>query len=246
MKGFSRWITGALLSGASALCGAAETTRETCGSVDKNASLDEQLRQADAIEECSRTLAVEARVQARDRAISATQAAEMTARAAAEANRARAAKTEAENAKDFLGFSWGIGVGAGFGSSTRVSDATVVDGVVRVDKDVTDSPRIVLELHQFWHQWRDHKWGLGPFAAVNFGATDGNTLTSFGGGLMIGRRRDSGSGSFNIGAGIMLDQNVKVLGAGIKDGEPLPGGEIEVRFKEKSDSALLVFVSTTF
>lgn len=155
-------------------------------------------------------------------------------------------RQEAQNQQEFLGFRWGLGVGAAFGDSRRVSSAEVVDGVVRVTKTVTDSPRIVLEIHNFWLQYKDNTLGIGPFAAVNFGATDGDTLTSFGGGVMVGAKRPGGSGSFNLGIGYMLDQNVKRLGDGIVEGAPLPGDETEIRFKEESDGAFLVFVSTTF
>ena len=149
----------------------------------------------------------------------------------------------------FLGWNWGVGVGASFGrGDDRVSEAEIVDGVVRITKEVSNTPRIVLELHNFIWEFPIGKRqaGFGPFAAVNFGASDGDTLTSFGGGAMLGVKRAEGSGSFNIGAGIMLDQGVKVLGQGFEEDAPPPGMETEIRFKEKSQSAFVVFISTTF
>lgn len=135
----------------------------------------------------------------------------------------------------------------------RVEEAVLdANGIVRVTDDVTDSPRALLEIHYFIKtkgRKNGTKFGHGPFASVNFGATGGDTLSSFGLGYMIGWKRNSdpdNDAAFNIGIGVSLDQNVKKLGDGIFENEPLPAGETEIRFKEDSELAGLIFVSATF
>ena len=158
-------------------------------------------------------------------------------------------RKKAEEKKKLLGWNWGAGVGASFGlEGDRISDAEIQNGVVRVKKDVTNTPRLVLEIHNFIGELEVGKreGGHGPFAAVNFGAADGNTLTAFGLGWMWGVKHAERDGSFNIGLGLMLDQNVKVLGDGFTENAPPPPMETEVRFKEESQLSAVVFFSTTF
>ncbi len=153
------------------------------------------------------------------------------------------------DSNEFLGWKWGIGVGAGFGlGDDRVSEAEIVNGVVRVTKDVSNDPRIVLEVHNFVRDFEigNREAGFGLFGAVNFGAAGDDTLTSFGGGVMLGIKRAEGPNSFNIGFGLMLDQGVKVLGDGFVENQPPPAMETEVRFREESQASVLVFISTTF
>lgn len=154
-----------------------------------------------------------------------------------------------ENEEKFLGFNWGLGVGASFGlGADRIESAELVNGVVRVSEEVTNTPRIVLEVHNFWKRedGQDRSFGHGPFAAINFGASDADTLSAFGAGYMWGVKRKDSSSSFNIGVGLMLDRGVQQLGDNIENGKALPEGETDIRFKKESELAALLFVSTTF
>jgi hypothetical protein len=170
----------------------------------------------------------------------------------------------------------GAGFGAGLGivvdvEKGRVSDAEVVNGVVRVKKDDDLGPRVVLNLHYFFSgacdpdpstgKARVDKWcrkaivngdevaipmrGWGPFVAVQPGT--GEAIQAVGGGLLWGwRRHPDKPDSFNVGFGALVDQNVKVLGDGIKENKPLPNGETEIRFKETSRWGLLLMASWAF
>ena len=165
-----------------------------------------------------------------------------------EAVRAAERKKELEQQEAFFGTGWGVGVGAGFGlGSDRIEDAELVDGIVRTKKNVTNSPRLFLEVHHFFGKGDpDNKWGWGPFATVNFGASGGDTLTSFGVGIMAGFKRPDSSNSLNFGLGVVLDQDVKQLASGITADQPLPEGESEIRFTEESEPAVVLLISTKF
>ncbi len=144
------------------------------------------------------------------------------------------------------------------GSTERIDEAEVIDGVVRVRKTVNHRPRILLETHYFWRLHAEASTvnarggavtiqeadiGLGPFVAIQGSGEE--LLEAFGVGVMLGFKRDAES-SFNIGGGILLDPNVRVLGDGIRPNEPLPGGESEIRFKEEAGWGFLTLVSFSF
>ena len=156
------------------------------------------------------------------------------------------AEQQANDVEQFFGAGWGIGVGAGFGQGDdRIESASLVNNIVRVDEEVTNSPRLFLETHYFF-KTKSARIGHGPFATVNFGANGEDTLTSFGLGWMVGLKRPNSANSLNIGLGYVLDQGVKKFGSGIREGQPLPTGETEIRFEKESEPAFVILVSTSF
>lgn len=52
--------------------------------------------------------------------------------------------------------------------------------------------------------------------------------------------------AFTLGVGVVFDLNVKTLGDGIHANQPLPEGETEVRFKEKSRPSLMLMFTRSF
>ena len=203
---------------------------------DTSVSLQQSLREWSDYRDCNDTIAM------------ASGDSEQALEALIESRKAEERAEELRQLDEFFGPGWGIGVGAGFGQGAdRIDGAELVDGIVRVNQDVTDSPRLFLEIHYFFdRQYLEHKWGHGPFATVNFGANGADTLTSFGVGYMVGYKRPDSSSSFNIGVGIALDSNVMQLGDGLSEDQPLPDGETEIRFKQSSEPALILLVSTKF
>ena len=162
--------------------------------------------------------------------------------------------------RNFLGISFGVAFGmtTDIGSGDRVDGAELVNGVVRVTKAANHRPRILLETHYFWRvdaentvvsfggaevPVRTADIGFGPFAAIQ--GSDDELLEAFAIGGMVGFKRSERS-SFNIGIGVALDPNVKVLGDGLTPNEPLPAGETTVRFKEEARWGVLTLVSFTF
>ena len=162
--------------------------------------------------------------------------------------------------RDFLGINFGIAFGmtTNLGSRDRVDEAEVTNGVVRVTKAANHRPRVLLETHYFWELEDDNAVvslggtevpvraadiGLGPFVAIQ--GSEDELLEAFAIGLMIGFKRTERS-SFNIGLGVALDPNVKVLGDGLRPNKPLPDGETAIRFKEEARWGLVTLVSFSF
>ncbi len=149
--------------------------------------------------------------------------------------------------KNFAGWDWGLGVSltVDTGSRDRVEEASIIDGTIRVNKDNNAIPRIMLELHHFIWTWSDDTVGLGLFSGIQPGGDD--IIDAFGGGIMMGFRKNKTDFlSFNIGVGVMVDPNTKVLGDGFVANQAPPGTETEVRFKETEQIGILVLVSTSF
>jgi len=158
-------------------------------------------------------------------------------------------QARADAKKEFLGFSWGVGAGAviNLGEDDRVETAEVVDGIVRVTKEANDTARVFAEVHLFRPINKEDTKGHGPFVAIQSSAND--LIDSFSVGYMRGWRKDANAtNSINVGFGLVLDTNVKELGNGIEEDQPLPPGENadSVRLKETSGLGLGIFVSFSY
>lgn len=76
---------------------------------------------------------------------------------------------------------------------------------------------------------------------------DANSLSSVGLGVMLGIRNDPRKdNSFNLGAGLVWDGSMKGLGNGFVEAEPLPTGETDVRFEERSARGVMIALSFAF
>ncbi|TZG26438.1 hypothetical protein [Sphingomonas montanisoli] len=154
-----------------------------------------------------------------------------------------------------------FGVGAAFtydlGKHNRIRDASVVGGVVRVKNSDNVKARLVLESHYLFtpkvsflglisnRYEKQPKWGFGPFVALQPGSDA--VIDAIGAGIMVGfRRSPEATDSFNIGIGVMYDIDSKVLGDGIEENQPLPPGEIDIRYKQREQSGFLVMSSYSF
>ncbi|MET0372637.1 MAG: hypothetical protein ABW128_00100 [Rhizorhabdus sp.] len=164
----------------------------------------------------------------------------------------------------FGGIEFGVGIAFSYdlGSNRRVRDASVVDGIVRVNQSDNVRARLILESHFLFtpdslfgisnffgirNEPGDgtKRWGAGPFVALQPG-TD-NIIDAIGAGFMMGfRRGDTGTDSFNIGIGVLYDIDSRILGDGILANQPLPGAETEIRYKRREQSGLLIMSSYSF
>jgi hypothetical protein len=193
-----------------------------------------------------------------------------TAKAQAEAVADAVAEVQEQRAtQKFGGVEFGVGVSftLDVGKTDRVSEAEVVNGIVRVTDEDNGRARIMLELHHFFtpdgnifgrvndvydaHGVRrdikdqQKEWGIGPFVAIQPGTDD--IIEAVAAGLMIGFRYDSTlSQSFNLGIGWVVDPNTRVLGEGIVANEALPAGETGIRYKEEMQNGLLILASFGF
>jgi hypothetical protein len=84
--------------------------------------------------------------------------------------------------------------------------------------------------------------GIGPFVAIQ--SSKDSPIEAFGLGALVGLRPDAKSStSLNLGIGALLDPKVRVLGDGIVEGQPLPDGETEVRFRTEGRWRFLILAS---
>lgn len=162
-------------------------------------------------------------------------------------------EAEKKGQRDFAGLSFGVGLSltVDTGENDRVNKAQIVNDIVRVD-DVDDTvARVMLESHYFFLpdkrfiNVRPGNWGFGPFVALQPGTDE--VIEAVGMGLMFGfKRPGESSDSWNFGIGAVVDPNVQILGDGFVANEAPPAGEMQVRFKEKSQTGVLFLVSFGF
>ncbi len=155
-----------------------------------------------------------------------------------------------------IDFGGGISFTLDIGTSDRISDATLVDGIVRVNDENNGRARIMLESHFFFTpngdlDWLDldntsssKQWGWGPFIALQPGTDD--VIEAVGMGVMFGARRGEGNESFNLGFGFVVDPNTRILGEGLTVNRPLPAGETAIRYKEEMQTGILILSSFSF
>lgn len=157
-----------------------------------------------------------------------------------------------KNAADrrFQGLSWGVGFGVSYAFDDIVSEAEIVNGVVRSVENETQQARIVLETHRYLGclggDPQKVKRGCGPFGVVTTGADD--ILAGVGFGFMYGWKapdEEKGTG-FSVGIGAVLDNEIRALADGFDDGKPLPSGETEIRFETEARWSALMFFTRTF
>jgi len=161
------------------------------------------------------------------------------------------AETEAKAEATFMGISFGVGVGASISDDDRISAAEVgADGRIRATSTETQEPRVIFESHYYGWCHSDecnagHR-GVGPFFGIV--AKDDKLISAFALGVMFGRKSDEGERSegFSVGIGAILDSDVKSLADGFKEGQPLPPGETQISFEEKSRWGALLFFTRTF
>jgi len=163
---------------------------------------------------------------------------------------AEQAKTD-RAVQEFLGMRFGVGVGVSYSQDDIISDAEVGAGNVIVStKDERTQPRVILESHYYgWcHSTACNvgSFGVGPFLGIV--AKDEKLLSAFGAGVMLGWKdpKNGENDGWSIGVGAVLDANVKSLADGFEEGKPLPAGETEIRFEEKSRWSALLFFTRTF
>jgi hypothetical protein len=172
---------------------------------------------------------------------------------ASEAPKSGAANTNKKNDSKFFGGNFGVGLSYthDLGSHDRVDSASVDGGgIVRIDDESNGLARLVLESHFFApcpNLFFGDQNGCGLFVAAQLGDSD-SIIDSVGGGLMFGFRpaawvEEDNNRSFNIGLGVMVDPDTKILGDGINANSALPAGESEVRFKKSTQFGFMILFS---
>ena len=166
----------------------------------------------------------------------------------------KTATAEDEGTRKFAGLNFGVGVSLtiDIGNEDRIENASVENGIVRVSKSKNSIPRVVLESHYFFvpknsflYLVDEKLWGWGPFIALQPGTE--NVIDAIGWGFMVGFRRSvDSSASWNFGCGMIVDPNARILGSGMKADQPIPPGETQVRYEERSQWGILLMSSFSF
>ena len=138
---------------------------------------------------------------------------------------------------------FGVGVVMDFSDKTRVNEASVVNGIVRVNSDSNTSFRPMIDVHApIWKL--SGTITAGPFIGVQLSKEQ--LVDSLGGGLMVSLPVGKTIKTLNLGLGAVVDPNVRTLGNGIKEDEALPAGETEIRYRNTGKIGLLFMTSVGF
>lgn len=139
----------------------------------------------------------------------------------------------------------GLGIGAvlDVGSIDRIGEAQIVNGIVRVTDDANDTIRPIFEAHVFAWEISDNVV-IGPFVGAQL--DEGNVVSALGAGVMTGVRVNRDTQTLNFGVGAFLDPSVRTLGNGIEEDQPLPVGEAEIRYRNRSQWGILFVTSFGF
>jgi hypothetical protein len=182
-----------------------------------------------------------------------------------------AAETKKElNKFDGLGFGTGLALTLDLGSNERIKKASLDSARrIRVEEDTNVTPRFIIETHKLFLTEKGakkfnripddgktrldevaEKWtpdATGLFVCAEPG---GDTINSLGAGLMLAWASETDNQrkvvrSFNLSLGVLIDQNVQILGDGLKAGMVLPIGE-EIRYRKTSQAGLVLMFSAGF
>lgn len=154
-------------------------------------------------------------------------------------------KSDAIDRFEGWGFSAGIGLSVLFGEDGEISEATIVDSVVRVVNQNRAAARIMLESHYLFTRGADKMWGWGPFVSVLSSGDD--LIDALGLGVMLGLRySEDKANAFNLGVALAWDRDVQTLGDGLVENRPLPGGETAIRYRHDDALGALVMLSFKF
>lgn len=160
--------------------------------------------------------------------------------------------------QEFAGINFGVGISltSDLGENDRISSAILDENdIIRVETEQNAVARIMLESHYFFKPKTDDfsffgivdgiDWGHGPFVALQPGTDE--IIEAIGIGWMIGFRRDKdSSSSWNIGIGYVVDPSVNTLGDGMIENQPIPEGESQIRYKERSQDGIFLIASFNF
>jgi len=155
--------------------------------------------------------------------------------------------------QEFQGISFGVGIAgmipfSSLGADNRVEEAVLAGDessrFVRVVRRHSTSARVILETHYFFTPGPAERFGIGPFVALQPGTE--KVINALGGGVLTGLRRENRSQSFNVGAGVMVEPEVRDLGDGIMEDEPLPAGETEIRYQTLPTWSFVLIASFGF
>jgi hypothetical protein len=145
--------------------------------------------------------------------------------------------------------------------SKVVSDASVVDGIVRVGSEASYSATILVAKHWYFaskatpSECAVSVWEacFGVMLGVGLGsssAASSQVINLVGGGLVIGWNpadpKSAQKQNHNLGIGWGREFGVKLLGDGFRENAPPPTGETQVRYKTTDIPIIFLFYTYSF
>jgi hypothetical protein len=163
---------------------------------------------------------------------------------------------------------WAVGLAVIKPKTPSIADATIVDGLVRVNNAAKQEASLLVSRH-FYPFSNNRKCGvidsestleilakrasrcLGLMVGVGLGTAGGSgggQLINFAGmGVTIGGGVSTpNTANWQFGFGIGRKFNAKVLGDGFKEGAAPPGTETQVRYKSIDTEAQFIYFSTSW
>ncbi len=152
---------------------------------------------------------------------------------------------------EFMGLSFGVGVGVSYSFDDVVAQASIdAGGKIVAETRQRQLPRVILESHYYGlcksASCNAGTFGVGPYFGIV--AKSDKLISAFSAGVMFGWRDPvpENSQGFSIGVGALLDDEVKSLAKGFKVGESPPNGETVVRYETKARWSGILFFTRTF
>lgn len=164
-------------------------------------------------------------------------------------------RLQAESTSNFLDhLGAGLALTVDGGNHDRIDAATLdPNGIIRVQEDSNVRARFMGEIHfalscenaalliEGKKRCNPTERSGGLFIAVQPGSD--NIIEGVGLGWMLRLPDKLFDRALNIGLGVFVDENVKILGDGLNPNTTLPAGETEIRFRNSDQTGLLLMVS---
>lgn len=149
----------------------------------------------------------------------------------------------------FSGLNWGAGLAFLVYNRSFVEEMTIdsENGVVRVNKEVSNTAVAMLESHFFFTPGKKKIFGIGPFVSIGIVGEDGvDPLSLYGIGLMTGFKRPNSGSSWNIGVGYFIDTETETLRNNLKDGDPTTETDPNKLIVQSDVGGLMLMFSANF
>lgn len=150
---------------------------------------------------------------------------------------------------------WSVGLAMLHNNRTIVSDATVINNIVRANTESRWQPELLVAKHVFFSDGDGNCWGSrvcpGLFLGVGLGGSGSSQVIDMAGaGFIFGfggkNRKIETSQPHNFGIAIGRRLGIKRLGDGIVINATLPPGETQVRYKTADSTAPFFFYTYKF
>ncbi len=158
-----------------------------------------------------------------------------------------------DDLNEFTGLRFGYGLAFTYTSKQYVDDVDILNQKIFVKKSRSHRGVFMLETHKFFQPswWTDlfdgQQAGIGPFAAVSLADSNGgDPFSAYGLGVMAGFKDKDSDGSWNVGIGLYINTEFKVLRGDLNDGDATTETNPENLIVESDEEGLMIIVSSSW